>query len=142
VEVRHLLGPEHAATAGEILQPVWQAIQYIRDAFVAVALVTLGAQVALLKDTMNKYPVALSVCIRLLVGPAVGLGLIWLFGLHGLLAQVLLISTATPSAVNTMLLCLQFDNHPDFAARAVVYSTLLSPITVTLVIFLAKSGMI
>ena len=56
------------------------------------------------------------------------------------LAQMLLISTATPTAINVMLLCLQFDNHPDYAARTVFYTTLLSPLTVTLVIFLAKSG--
>jgi hypothetical protein len=41
-----------------------------------------------------------------------------------------------------MMLCLEFDNHPDFAARAVFYSTLLSPVTVTGVIFLAQSGLL
>ena len=41
-----------------------------------------------------------------------------------------------------MLLCLEFDNHPDFAARAVLYSTLLSPVTVTLVVFLAQSKLL
>jgi hypothetical protein len=39
-----------------------------------------------------------------------------------------------------MLLCLEFDNHPEFAARAVFTSTMASPITVTLVIFVAQSG--
>jgi hypothetical protein len=33
---------------------------------------------------------------------------------------------------------MEFENHPDYAARAVFYSTLLSPVTVTLVIFLAR----
>jgi len=63
-------------------------------------------------------------------------------GLTGLMAQVLLISSATPTAVNCMLFCLQFDNHPDYAARAVFYSTLLSPITVTGVIFLAQGNVL
>ena len=39
-----------------------------------------------------------------------------------------------------MLMCLEFDNHPDYAAKAVFYSTLLSPITVTLTIFFAQGG--
>jgi predicted permease len=76
------------------------------------------------------------------VGPALGLGLIYLFGLKGALAQMLLIGTATPTAVNCMLMCLQFDNHPDYATKAVFYSTLVSPVTVTVVIFLARSGLL
>ena len=84
----------------------------------------------------------LSVILRLLIAPAVGLGLIFAFGLRGFMAQVLLISTSSPTAVNCMLLCLEFDNHPDYAAKAVFYSTLLSPITVTGVIYLAQSGVL
>jgi len=57
-----------------------------------------------------------------------------------MVAQVLLISTSTPTAVNCMLICMEFDNHPDFVARTVFYSTLLSPFTVTLAILLAHSG--
>jgi predicted permease len=41
-----------------------------------------------------------------------------------------------------MLLCVAFDNHPDFAARSVFYSTLLSPITLTMVIYLSRSGLL
>jgi len=52
----------------------------------------------------------------------------------------LLIGTAVPSAVNCALLCVQFDNHPNYAARAVLYSTLLSPLTVTGVILFAQGG--
>jgi len=78
--------------------------------------------------------------LRLLAGPVIGLGLIYAFGLTGFLAQMLLISTASPTAVNCMLLCMEFENHPDYAARAVFYSTLLSPLTVTLVIYLAQGG--
>ena len=78
----------------------------------------------------------------MLVAPALALGLIWLMGLDGLTAQVLLISSATPVSVNCMLICLEFDNHPDFLARSVFYSTLLSPVTVTGVILLGRSGLI
>jgi hypothetical protein len=86
--------------------------------------------------------VALSVFLRLLIGPAVGVALVYAMGLRGHLAEMLVISTSTPTAVNCMLLCLEFDNHPDFAAKAVLYSTVLSPVTVTLAIFLAQSGLL
>jgi predicted permease len=88
---------------------------------------------------MHRYPIKMSVLLRLLGAPALALLLAWVLGLHGFLARVLVVSAAMPTALNVMLLCLEFDNHPDYAARAVFYSTLISPITVTLVVFLAKS---
>jgi hypothetical protein len=84
----------------------------------------------------------MSVVLRLLAGPVVGLGLIFMMGLQGFLAQMLLISTSSPTAVNCMMICLEFDNHPDYAAKAVFYSTLISPVTVTLVIFLSGTGIV
>ena len=146
VQARRTLGDSAPHVAGA-LQPFWDVIVHTRGAFVAVALATLGAQLALVKpDGGRRYPISLSVVLRLLVAPAAALGLIYLAHLTSpdlispFVGQVLLISSATPTAVNAMLLCLEFDNHPDYLARSVFYSTLLSPLTVTLVIFFAQSG--
>jgi malate permease and related proteins len=138
VQIRIGLGDE-APALGAQLAPLWEVVLRIKDAFIAVALLTLGAQLALVRRTAQRYPIKLSVVLRLLVGPAIGLGVIYAMGLGGFVAQVFLISMTTPTAVNAMLLCLEFDNHPDFAARAVFYATLLSPLTVTLFVFLAQS---
>ena len=141
IQIRTWLGDD-AAAVGAALEPFWDVIRYVKEAFLATALLTLGAQLALVSGDKGRYPVRLSVILRLLVGPALGLGLIYLFGLKGVLAQMLLIGTATPTAVNCMLMCLEFDNHPDYATKAVFYSTLVSPVTVTVVIFLARSGLL
>lgn len=141
ISVRRALGEESASHVAVALTPFWDALGYVADAFFAVALGTLGAQLALVpRGNRQGYPVKLAVVLRLLIAPAIGLGLIHVFGLDGFLAQVLLISTATPTAVNCMLLCMEFDNHPDFVARSVFYSTILSPITVTLVVFFTQGG--
>jgi len=141
IQIERWLGGS-AETVRGALRPFWEVIVRVRGAFVPIALVTLGAQLMTVARGRHNYHVSLSVMLRLLCGPAVGLGLVYLFGLSGFMAQVLLISTTTPTAVNCMLLCLEFDNHPDYAARAVFYSTLLSPLTVTLVIYLARSGLL
>lgn len=141
IESRRRLGVADAERVQEVLLPFWDALNYVADAFFAIALVTLGAQLALVRrGEHERYPVKLAVLLRLLIAPAIGLGLIYLFSLEGFLAQVLLISTATPTAVNCLLLCVEFDNHPNMVARSVFYSTVLSPITVTLVIFFAQGG--
>ena len=141
VHIRTLLGPDLAATVATAIKPFWNGMTFARDAFMAIALVSLGAQMATLRPAAHRYPVTLSVILRLLAAPALAIGLIWLLGLHGLVAQVVIIGAGTPTAVNSMLLCLQFDNHPDYAARAVFYSTLLSPLTVTCSIFLAQQAL-
>lgn len=142
VQIREWIGTPASAGIADALAPLWQVVVYIKGAFIAIALCTLGAQLATVKRNGNRYPVTISVVLRLLVGPAIGLVMIYAFGLSGFLAQVMLISTSSPTAVNCMLLALEFDNHPDFAARAVFYSTLLSPVTVTLCIFLAQGNLL
>jgi len=139
VLLRNALGPQVKPIA-KALAPFWQVINYLRDAFIAVALGTLRAQPALVRRGARHYPVPTSVILRLLAGPAIGLGMVYLLGLRGFLAQVMFVAAATPTSVNTMLLCLEFDNNPQYASKAVFYSTLLSPVTVTGVIFPARSG--
>jgi predicted permease len=66
-----------------------------------------------------------------------------LFGLniHGLFAQALVLSTSFPTAVNSALLAMEYDNEPAFAASAVFYSTMVSALTVSIVIYLTQTYM-
>jgi predicted permease len=139
VQIRRLLG-EHAPAAAAALRPFWEAIYQLREAYVPVALATLGAQLALIPRGGDRYPIKASLVLRLLAAPLLGLGLIYALNVRGFLAQLLLIGTAVPSSVNSALLCLQFDNHPDYVAKTTFYSTLLSTVTVTVVIYLAQGG--
>ena len=121
------------------LDPLWQAMQMIRGAFIGLALLTLGAQLSAIRTDRDPQAqrVGVAVAMRLLVTPILSYGLIRLAGFDGFLARVLLIGTSNPTAINTLLLCMWFDNSPGYVARAVLYSTLLAPITVTAVIYLA-----
>ncbi|MCH8474348.1 MAG: AEC family transporter [Opitutales bacterium] len=140
VQVRAQLSPEVVDQIFALGEPFWQVIAYVRDAFIALALCTLGAQLAKVSKEGLRYPVRLAVALRLLAGPVAGFLLIWALGIEGFMAQVLMLATCTPTAINCLLLCLEFDNHPDFTARSVYYSTLLSPITIAFVLFVTRSG--
>jgi predicted permease len=137
--VRHALG-ERAPAVARALTPFWEVIVRLRGAFVAIALCTLGAQLAGVRAAAAGYPVRLTVLLRLLVGPLLGAGLVYALSLRGLVAQAMILATSTPTAVNVLLLCMEFDNHPAYAARVVLYSTLLSPVTVTLTVFVVQGG--
>ncbi|UOQ43972.1 AEC family transporter [Halobacillus salinarum] len=109
--------------------------EYIANAMIGMALLTLGAQVAQLKFNPKLLPVYISVGIRLILGPILACGIIWLFGYDGMLAQALLISSAMPSSVNSAIIAQEFRNEPELAAQIVLASTIFSMITVTLTIY-------
>jgi predicted permease len=116
---------------------LWVPMDMMAAALVPVALLTLGMQLARIRLTSGFLDVVLSSFCRLILGPAVALPLLHLFGYRGFMAQALLVSSAMPTAVNTALLAIEMDNEPRFASQAVLFSTLLSTLTVSLTIFAA-----
>lgn len=117
---------------------IWVPANYIADAMIALALFTLGAQVAQLKIISALSTVYYSLTIRLIIGPIIALGIIFLFKIDGILAQALFIGSAMPTSVNSAVIAQEYNNHPDFAAQIVLFSTLISAVTVSLVIYAAR----
>ncbi|MET1031852.1 AEC family transporter [Domibacillus tundrae] len=117
---------------------LWSPIENSSNAFLAVALITLGAQCAYMKITSVSKPLILAVSTRLLLSPAIGLLVIFLLDVQGTLAQAMFIASSFPTSRNSALLALEYDNYPEFASQAVIVTTVLSSVTVALVIYLAK----
>lgn len=117
---------------------IWVPANYIANAMVAIALLTLGAQVAEIKISKQLTSVYVSATIRLIIAPLVALGMIYTFGLSGVLAQALLISSAMPTSVNSAVIAQEYNNHPQLAAQMVLFSTLMSTFTVTFIIYLSR----
>ncbi|PAV30614.1 permease [Virgibacillus profundi] len=117
---------------------IWVPANYIADAMISLALLTLGAQVANIKFKSGLSSVYSSIIIRLLIGPIIAIGIIFIFGVEGIAAQALLIASAMPTSVNSAVIAQEYDNHPNFAAQIVLFSTLVSAFTVTIVIYLGR----
>ncbi|GLI05775.1 transporter [Paenibacillus tyrfis] len=118
--------------------PVYAPINYVSDAFIATALLTLGVQLGSMKWTFNLADVMLSNVLRLCVGPAVGFLIVMLMGIEGVMAQALVLSCAVPTSLSSVLIAVEYDNEPEFSSQAVFSSTIFSIFTVTLVIYLIK----
>lgn len=111
---------------------------YIADSMIAIALLTLGAQVAQLRLSKNLAVVYVSLIIRLLLGPLIALGIILVLGIDGVTAQALFISSAMPTAVNSAIIAQEYENEPELSAQIVLASTVFSMITVTAVISVGR----
>jgi predicted permease len=117
--------------------PFWPVLEFLRNGLVAVALVTLGVQLAKTRINLKIKTPYIAVFCRLIGGPAASLVLIKLFGFTGVMAQAIFIASSTPTAVNTALLSVECKGDSDFAVQTVTISTLFSAVTMTTVIYLA-----
>jgi predicted permease len=121
-----------------IPQTIYIPINYISNAFIAMALVTLGVQLGSMKWQIKLSDVIISNFLRLIIGPAIAFLVVILFGFHGLMAKALVLSSAVPTSLSSVLLAVEFDNEPEFASQAIFSSTIFSVFTVTLVIYLLQ----
>lgn len=114
-------------------------VDYLANAFISIALITLGAQLAQLdiKTILNKV-ILTSTIGRLVLGPMLAFGLILLMGFEGVVAQSLFIASAFPTSRNSSTLALEYDVEANLAAQIVLFSTVVSCITVTIVIYLSN----
>jgi len=117
---------------------LWTPIKNSSDAFLAIALITLGAQSAYIKIRRFSLPLILSLIGRLILSPSIALLIIFILKLDGTTAQALFIASSFPTSRNSALFALEYGNHPEYAAQVVLMSTLFSMITVTTVVFLSS----
>jgi malate permease and related proteins len=109
-----------------------QPVQMMGQTFTALALYTLGAQVASspLKN-VRMAPQFLMVILKFVVAPA----LTWMLALYLELPRdlidMLVVLTATPVGVIITIYCIEFNRDPDFIASSVVITTALSPLFVS-----------
>jgi len=117
---------------------IWIPANYIADAMISLALFTLGAQVAQMKFVSGLSTVYYSLALRLAIGPIIALGIIYIFKMDGIVAQALFIASAMPTSVNSAVIAQEYNNHPNFAAQIVLFSTMISAITVSIVIYFSR----
>lgn len=125
---------------------VSKTTNYLSLGLVPISLVTLGAQLASSWRRPRWKPV-LAVCfLRLVVGPIqmalmlFGFYKLGFFNLWPWPAELLIITAAVPSAINTLLLTIETDGDTELAADTVFWTTVLSPFTLAITIAIVKSS--
>jgi len=124
----------HATIPDFILIP----LNYITNAFIFLALTTLGIQLAEVKIGYQLTRVMTATFLRVFIAPLIGFCLILLLGIRGQLAPVLIIGISTPTAVSTAILAKEFDNESDFAAQVVFVTTIFVTFSLPLIIYILR----
>ncbi len=117
------------------------SVGYLSNAFIGTALFTLGVQLGSMHGMLTKklaLDVGIASALRLLAGPLLAWGVVLLLDLDGMMSAALIVSSAVPTSLSSVLLAVEFDNEKDFASQTVLISTALSIVTVTMVIYLLR----
>lgn len=102
-----------------------EGMQMLGNAAIPVALVTLGTQLSQNQLVIGWYEL-MAAGLRLIVAPLIAFGIGSSLQLTGLELQVLILQSAMPTAVNTLIWVSEFGGEPPRVARSILSSTLLS----------------
>jgi len=122
----------------ELPKLITHPVGIIAGAYIAIALFTLGAQLAETRFSLSHGPVWLAVFLKLLVAPLLTWGAVLLMGFEPQLADLLVVASAAPVGLLLAIFCTDYDRAPDAAGAMVLVSTILSPLTVTAWIVLMR----
>ncbi|MGG0207295.1 AEC family transporter [Bacillus mycoides] len=121
----------------QIPNSIFLPLNQLANSFVAIALILLGAQLSNIKLNFFHRVITGALIGRLLMGPLLALAMIYLLNIDGIVAQSLFIASSFPTSRNTATIAMEYQIEPELHAQIVLFSTLFSIITVTVVIYLS-----
>ncbi len=119
---------------------LWEPLEYTEQGLISFALATLGVQLSQTRPPPPRGAVSWALVQRLLLGPLLATLIVPWFGFSTEVQALLILGAGTPTAINTALLAHDFDADHRFATAVVFYSTLLSLITITGILYLLRLG--
>ncbi len=121
--------------------PVMRTVDLASGATIPVMLTLLGVELARIEFSREWRALQLSVGLRLLVAPLIGLGLAMLFGLQGTARSAVVTEVAMPSIVSSAVLAMEYQLDSRLVTTIIFISTVLSPLTLTpLLVYLGAHG--
>lgn len=125
------------------ITPLFQVLQYLANLAIPLALLVLGAQFEFSAVAALKKEIIFGTLVRTVIVPALVLGVAFIFFRERFTpAQfaTLVAAFATPVAVPSVPMVQEMGGDVTLAGQLVVWSTLVSAITVFLVTFLLRMG--
>jgi predicted permease len=117
--------------------PLSRSVALLGDAAIPGMLLVLGLQLEKIDQRIwDVRALTLATGMRLLGGLGFGLLLAPVFGLGGMAYNAGVLESAMPTAVLATILATEYDAEPAFVTTAVFTTTLLSPLTLTPLLFI------
>ncbi|HEX2622949.1 MAG TPA: AEC family transporter, partial [Phototrophicaceae bacterium] len=101
-------------------------------------LVLLGLQLGQSTRMVKFRFVSIGVVLKMLVGPLIGVGLAQLLHLDTIASVAFITQVSMPTAVVTLIFASEYDLDRDLSLSLIMASTLISPLTLSLIIWLLR----
>jgi predicted permease len=123
---------------GAIAVGLFRGVRLVADAALPILLLILGTQLTNREPVTAAGALIMAAILRLLVSIPLGYGAGVLLGLSGLPLYVGSIQAAMPTAVNMIVLAVEFDAWPEFVSNGVIITTIGSLVSLTILIALFR----
>lgn len=133
-----LFGIRMDESNGAVAAGLFNGLRLAADATLPVLLINLGTQLTKRQPITSAGPLAAATFIRLAVSIPVAYAAGTLLGLGGLPLYVGVMQAAMPTAVNMVVLAVEFDAWPEFVSNGVVITTLGSLLSLAILIALFR----
>jgi predicted permease len=121
-----------------LIPQIEMPLNHLANAFIGLALVTLGAQLSRSRLAGSALAVLALAGMNLAFSPLLAAGMAAFFPLRPDVAQVLIVATGLPMAVNVFILAKEFDRDAELASQMVFWTTLLSAVTLPVLLSLVR----
>jgi hypothetical protein len=125
-------------THWQVPQPIMDGLGLPARAAIPMMLLLLGAQLASASVGQYWKPATAGTALRLFVAPVIATGLAGLLNLSGPARQAGILEASMPTAVISSLIANEYKSEPELVTGTVVVSTLVSPITLSILIALLQ----
>jgi predicted permease len=111
--------------------PLARTVDLAASGSIPLMIVLLGLELSRVPWSHSLRPIGVSVALRLIAAPAIGLLLAIPFGFHGAARHGTITETAMPGAVTNMVLAAEYGLDTSLVTAMVFLGTILSPLTLT-----------
>jgi malate permease and related proteins len=133
-----LLGIRLDESNGALAFGLYRGLRLVADATLPLLLLILGTQLHGRQPVIAGGALAAATTIRLVVSIPLAYGIGLALGLGGIPLAVGVVQAAMPTAVNMIIIALEFDAWPEFVSNGVVATTLVSLVSLAVLLAIVR----
>lgn|SRR5699024_28140 len=119
----------------EIPEAVHSTMSMVGDAAIPVMMIVLGMQLGSITGLkLNWQVVSSAVTLKMIVAPNVAALFVFMVDMDPIIASVLIIISAMPTAATTTMYAIEFDTEPELVSSITLISTLVSIVTLSILL--------
>ncbi len=107
---------------------IYQSIVFFKNASLTMLLIFIGMELSGIKFEKEDYiDISVASFSKIILVPLSALILVKLFGIQGLLAKIIVVESAMPTAMNTSIITKEFDGNIKLVSSVIFITTLIFP---------------